>query len=923
MAFRITNTNPTAQNISAIPFSSSLTAAFECDPGNPLTDVTFSCWYFCEHDGSAGDFVIWETYVNNSTPHFGLYLNCDGSNNYTFNVSFLDQVDVATDVVVPTPVNKWLLVTFTYNASTNYVYLTVFDPYTNTTTVSVAVDATTASSTGKPAYAAIGAKSLYNAVGYLNAKGICIPSILTGVFFADGLTHEGELSTDIKVLANNLGLQGHISYDSFNGTTGCRWATNYYAGSAYSSAADARAGKTANSSNLATFDSGNVAIFANAHSIARGCTIVGSLTSVNPYLYGVDAGITFPLPTDYPDPSDTTVGGDFGVPAGFTFSLAATGPTASNYKKLADWISSATGSGQLRVGFHANSRAVYPALYNLRLSDGTFVNRTMMTNVADMGIIGQAGLWNNGHIIGGLYPIPTCLWSTVSNGAFANAALEGAYGPDCSTELLMLTLTSGATASSTTFKNGLTSMANSTLGSRFTLVSRQATTVPSNGADANNYRGNGCAVRLTPGCKYRIMIRPETGLTTGDPLDVKLHLLNHPSSSRIANAYKVVAGSQSATADSSTSITGIPGMGASSSFAPPSLKAITGITAATQSSQDVQTVYGAVRFDDSNNGFSSLGTGDMMQLYDSSDVSNVYNEAWIVRSVGGKGTSTCSVTYEWLPRQAPIVGDKVTFVKSDEILKTVTAQFAADEAAGGKWRGIEIEAATSGDGLLLWGLEFRNTVRNGVFVVPVGRSGCGVRIQGARWPRIEDSAGVSLNERLFELMDLDVIVLLTADQGNANSTAINNYIDFVNLVKTDTPSTNIVLYSTGPEFQGETVLDKSDYGNKYDYAAVMQYAGITTGVAHTAYLFSRYISAFGRLMTGDDATEGSTHPSTVLDVQFLGTQLAAMNNFSDSTSVIASSGSFNGEMVFFAGKLYTRNQLQKIINSFYPNLSID
>jgi len=142
-------------------------------------------------------------------------------------------------------------------------------------------------------------------------------------------------------------------------------------------------------------------------------------------------------------------------------------------------------------------------------------------------------------------------------------------------------------------------------------------------------------------------------------------------------------------------------------------------------------------------------------------------------------------------------------------------------------------------------------------------------------------------------------------------------------VKTDTPSTNIVLYSTGPEFQGETVLDKSDYGNKYDYAAVMQYAGITTGVAHTAYLFSRYISAFGRLMTGDDATEGSTHPSTVLDVQFLGTQLAAMNNFSDSTSVIASSGSFNGEMVFFAGKLYTRNQLQKIINSFYPNLSID
>lgn len=922
MAYRITSTSPTGQNINHIPISAPGSTAFECDTDNPLTDVTFSCWYYCEHDGTAGDFVVWETYVDLTTPHFGLYLNCDGAGGYTFNVLFHSEVDLGTDVIVPSPLNRWMLITFTYNASLNKCYLTVFDPYTNTTTVSTVIDVAYGT-VGKPNYAAIGAKTL-SSIGFKNAKGICIPSILTGVFFADGTTFSSEGSVNIKTLATDLGLQGHISYDNFNGTTGCRWAANYYGGSYNSKNQDSRVGTSLSSggANFAVYDNG-AQYFTNTHSYARGCTAVGTIYSVNPYLYGNETGITFPLPTDYPDPSDETIGAEFGVPAGFTFSLAATGPTATNYAKLASWIASGTGSGQLRVGIQSNSRAVYPQLYNLRLTDGTSTNRSMMTNFADMGIMGQASLWNNGYIVGGLFPVPTCLWSDLQvgpgvTGAFKTAVKEGAYGADCQDELLLLTLTSGQTASPLA---GLTSMVNTTLGSRFTLVSRTATTVPVNGASVDNYRGNGCAVRLSPGCKYRIMIRPEAGLTTGDPLEVKLHLLNHPSSSRIASVNKVVAASQGATADTSTSIIGFAGMGASSDAAPPTLKAITGVTAAALSSQDVHTVYGAVRFDDSDNGFSALGTGDMMQLYDSSSVSNVYNEAWIVRSVSGKGTTACSVTYEWLPRQAPVVDDKVTFVKSDEILKNVSVSFAAGEAASGKWRGIEIESATAGDGLLLWGLEFRNTSRNGVFVTPIGRSGCGVRIQGARWSRIEDASGISLNERLFSLMNLGVIVLATADQGNANSTAITNYIDFINYVKSDAPSTNIVLYSTGPEYLGESFANKTDVGDKYDYAAVMQYAGISAGIAHTAFLFSRYISAFGRLMTGDDVTESPTHPSTVLDIQYLGQQLALFNSLpSESTNqnqTNTSSFFGGGSVIVYGGRLYNADEFRRIIKNYY------
>lgn len=649
----------------------------------------------------------------------------------------------------------------------------------------------------------------------------------------------------------------------------CVWAANFSA-SAYNSAnEDARVGKAALSGgdatgNIAVFDSSG-SVFVNSHQQPRGGTVVGTISSVNPYAYGT---ISYPVPTD------TSVGSSADPATSLT--LAASGVRDRNLTKLANWINDGTGTGQLRVGIFGNSRAVYPSQYPLRLSDGTYPGRTMATNFADMGIMGQAGLWNNGRIIGGLWPVPTCQWSGTNQ-------LEGAYGHDCSAALLRTKDSGGTVVNPSTV---LTSLVNSTLGSRLGLTSRTPTTVPSSAGSADNYRGCGCAVRLSPGCTYRVMIRPEAGYPVTDPLTVKLHVINYPASSEISAAKKVVAAGQLDAEDSSSAVSK-PGLGPASGSVPPTAKAITAVSAATLTNQVTHSAYGYIVVDDADLGFSGglapIGVGDLMQLQDSGGATSTYNEAWIVRSVTGAGTDTCTISYEWLPRQAPIVGDKVTYTKSGEILQTVTATFAAGEVASSKWRGIEITADEAGDGVLLWGLEVLNPTRHGVFVVPIGRSGCGAWIQAARWPRIDGDDAMNLTDRIFSAFDLDVMVLTTADQGTAGGYYVSSYDTLIDYVQAATPTTSIVLYSTGPEYQDINVANKQDYGDKYDYAACLQYAADSADLPSCGYLFSRYTSAFGRLMAGDDCTESPTHPACVLDVTFLGAQLEGLR--AEATSI--------------------------------------
>jgi hypothetical protein len=862
MSFRITNVDHTAMYARDIPISATVGTRANCgyvSGSAALGDLSFTCSWLCEHSGASGQATIWETYTSGGTSHFGLIMDCDGSGNYTLRVNFKNASNAigAGGLALTgfTPgTGRWLHISFFWrdraSAVQDYIGLIVRDPLSGTVWKTSGTLGNNTASIGDPRFAALGNKVTFASGSNRNTLGIVIPAIVTGLVF-DGSTIDGNVSTDIASLASR-GLTWAIEWNSY---ANCIWACNFVAGNR--TGADARAGTTLTTGNMYGRDTG--ATFPNYHQSVLGCAVLGTIYSVNPYLYG---GISYPAPTD------VTVGTD-SLPA-TALTLAASGRRGRAATKLAGWINDGAGSGQLRVGVFGNSRAVISIASALRLSDGTFPGRTMMSNFGDMGFVGQAGLWNNGRIIGGLFPLPSCQWSGTN-------ALEGAYGPDCSAALPRCLDSGGASVNPSAV---LTSLVNSTLGSRFTLTSRTSTTVPSNGASADNYRGCGCGVRLSPGCTYRIMIRAEAGLPVTDPLEVKLHILNYPASSPIASggAKKVVASSQSAAEDSSSALAA-PGLGASSASAPPTAKAITAVSAASLTNQVTHSSYGYVTVDDSDSGFSGLmpiEVGDMVQLQSSTGLTSTYNEAWIVKQVTGAGTDTCNIYYEWLPRQAPIVGDKITYVKSSEILYDITANFSASEVASGKWRGIEIKADTTGDGIILWGLEFRNTTRDGVFVVPIGRSGCGAWIQAARWPRVEDADGVSMSERLFSLFDLDVFVATTADQGTAGGYYVNSFDTIIDYVQADTPTTEIVVYSTGPEWAAENTADKQDAGDKYDWAAAMQKAAVGAGVAHTAYLFSRYTSALSRMVAGDDTTEGPTHPSTVLDITFLGDQLGGL-----------------------------------------------
>jgi hypothetical protein len=851
MAFRITNTDDTVQQIRGIPISATTGAAIRCDSTAVTNDVVFAVWCYFETDpGSDADYAIFKTYTSANTNHVSLLLKRSASGaTWQLGAHFKSNSLGFPYTFPSSPIGKWFLIALTYRyraaTSTDYYYLTIHDPVANTTTLGGS-GITSAAGT-VPDLASVGNFRTTSDTGTTrNALGIFIPAIITTQFIVDGSVQDGATTTSLATLAGTKGLTGHVQHAN------CVWATNYAGGAFNSANEDARAGKTLlaggdATGNLCTFDV-NAGVFPNYHQQPRGSTIIGTITAVNPYTYG---GMSYPVPTD------TTVGSESSPATALT--LAASGRRGPNLTKLANWIVNGTGSGQLRVGIHGNSRAQIATQYPLRLSDGTFPGRTLMNNFNDMGIIGQAGLWNDGRIVGKFSPIPTCQWTGTD-------ALEGEYGCDCSAALPRCTNSVPTVVNPSVV---LTSLVNSTLGSRFTPASRTATSVPSSAGDANNYRGNGSAVRLSPGCTYRIMIRPDAGLPVTDPLTVKLHVLNYPTSSEIAAAKKVIGAGQNNTEDSSSAVS-FPTLAT-----PPVAKSITAVSAATLTNQVSHTSYGSVTVNDGDNAFANLEAGDMMQLASSGGVTNVYNEAWIVRSVTNKGQVNCTITYEWLPRQAPVIGDQVVFMKGNQLLQTVTATFTAGEVAAGKWRGIEITASAGGDGVILWGLEFFNPSRDGIIPVTLGRNGCGAWIQAARWPRVEDSTGVSLSERLFQTLDLDVAVLATADQGTAGNNYVTSYDTLIDYFQADTPSTELVLYATGPEWStgGEGTLDKADDGNKYDWAAVLQYAARSAGLPNTAYLFSRYTSAFGRMTAGDDTTESPTHPSCVLDVTFLGQQL--------------------------------------------------
>jgi hypothetical protein len=212
------------------------------------------------------------------------------------------------------------------------------------------------------------------------------------------------------------------------------------------------------------------------------------------------------------------------------------------------------------------------------------------------------------------------------------------------------------------------------------------------------------------------------------------------------------------------------------------------------------------------------------------------------------------------------------------LLQTLAVTFTAGEVAAGKWRGIEVVAGAAGDGVTLWGAGYRNTTRPGFVLMPVGRSGCGYWIQVARWPRVEGADGQSLTKQIMQILDPDLWIATTADQGTAGTFYVSSFSDLDDAVRIGTnEGCEFCWYATGPEYNGDDTLSKADDGNKYSWAAAMQYSATVKSRAMTSFYFSsRATSAFGRIQSGDDTTEGPTHPGLVLDMTMWAEQMLTL-----------------------------------------------
>jgi hypothetical protein len=517
---------------------------------------------------------------------------------------------------------------------------------------------------------------------------------------------------------------------------------------------------------------------------------------------------------------------------------------------------------------------VYPTPYRARLSNGEFPTRSFSNNFVDSGITCQAPVFNNGLIVGRIMPVPWCNWSSVD-------FRTGSYGADCEAELPRCTnalLGQGAVVAPSVAMRG---MQNSTLGSRFGIFSPVATRVPATGypgsialGSLDNYRGPHAAVRLLPGYSARFMVRPEGGLPTSDLLIVTMYLLNHPSSSSVA-ARAVTTRSQGGTELSGARIQA-PSLGKQSRTPPPAPKRVLAISRPTLILPSWQSEYGSVTVDDTDRAFEGIEPGDMVQLVDEQGSGSAEDEAFLVRDVVRASSGELTLRYNWLPRKFPEPGDRVTFVKGADIFQKVSV--AIDPVKAGVWRGLELVAGTDGDGVVLWGFAFENPARNGLVTMPIGRSGGGSLIQSARWPREGNPGSPSLLTRIFDELGLDVLVLSTAEQGTGDGQHAASTERVLDIIREESPQTECVIYATGPEYFSEDRADKSDIGRKFDVCVAMQLAAANKGVPMTSFFFDHEYSssAFGRLQSGVDTTEGATHPGTVLDVSMLARQLLSL-----------------------------------------------
>lgn len=868
MAIRFTSNDHTAQRITGtdISVSSTWRTRLKVDAATDGNHFTICLVWFCEEPGTAAAAgTIFE--VNNTATDTAHSIQYSTTGSAWSMVWDCGSVNAATTVNLSSnPYNKWVFAFFAFEAVAGGARkchsVAIVDGESPTSNLNVDWSGTCVSVTQ------VALQQFRSRLSGANrgCRGIPMIALRQDLVVDGNATPSGNTTVNPVPFAVKTNLTGVISSSMASPPTGLgasRFALNFFGGAKFlNGGTDGRTGRTItvatqihNSDNAST---NNAAYVTRA---AGNGTITGTVVSVNPYLYG---GASFPRPS--------TVVDSEGAPATM-IGASPIGAPKSNTRIIAAAIKSGTVPKTVRVALSANSRAVYQSDFpTIRLVDGTFTGRQMSNNFNEMGWFGNTQIYNRGTITGYGNMPPPCRQPGVASGASEATGTNSAeylFGSNCDTNIVCNNYTAGPDSGGTSAVASdiwtATSRKVDTSYSRIWCTSRTSSTV--NGS-TNRYRGNGNPRMVLPGYSYRIMVQPETGMPVTEGLTVGFYVANLPTQSNIWYRKCVSAGQSSADelADSWTTL---------STYAAGTSKTIAAYTAPTFSSDTVVSARGTIQVDDTDNGFASLQVGDLIEFTTSLGVTK--DEVVQVYSLGTPGSATRTITFDGLCKTAPTAtSDKVVIkpLGTTKFFRKVEVTFTANEVASGKWRGIEIRAGGSGNGVMVTGLYFNNTSRPGIIPIHWGRSGCGYDYQNARYFTVTHAGnGVSMYGDMVANLNIDVAIVATADQGATGTAYHTAYRNQIALIKAADKDIEFVLAATGPEFtnEGSSIWTEQSSSSPYGYpktnqAAAMQYVGASDRVPIVSYWYDPSRGdIWSRLVAGYEASIDVTHPTCELD----------------------------------------------------------
>lgn len=879
MSYRQTNVDQTAQYVRKLAIAAATGTLLDADTGADGTHFTIGAVWFCDETGlAARDGVICEWNNNTSEAAHALRYISNGSGTYSIQWDCGASSSVSKTLTA-NPAGKWVWIFGAFERATGgtrLMHLSIVCEGVTYASLENAFSGTCVAATHLALSRVFAAGGTTNR----NALGLAMPFVRTDLIASGSNTVAGNATVQAASLARVDDLfrvcskSVNSSPPSSAGTT-LRSIANWAAyANPLTNNADQRTGASI-TAGVSLFDR---SVSANTSVAPVSAEVLAAGTHISPLALGGAKG---------GQPS-RIVGSD-ASPATSIATAPIPAPVGKNLEQCIMAWKGAIPNRQVRIGVSANSRAVWAGNNNpVRLSDLSAVaGRSLIANFVDQGLTCQKNLWNNGRIVGmGNMQVPSRQTGTGSGSSEASGgnAAEHLWGTDCSSnDILCNNYTAapdvdGTAPVASDVWTATTRLLN-TSSSWLWGVSRTSTTV--SGA-TDRYRGNGNPRLVKPGYSYRIMVRPENGLPVTEGLTIGFYVSNMPNMSNIKYRKVRTAGTQNGADELGDSWTSI------SSYAAPTSLTITAHTAPTYGASDARTAYGTMTVNDTGPLLGAFVVGDLIELTDAGGVSA--NDVGVIVSVTGRGTAACVITYEGHFSSTVTAGStKATFRSmSDGYYRKVEVTFAANEVAAGKWRGIEIRAGGSGNGVQLNCMYFHNTTRAGLIPCHMARSGTGYYYQRMRYFRtVHATTGKSPFVEMCQKINMDAFVIMTADQGTPSNVYGSNYVSWAQDFKAATTDLELVFAATGPEFTNEAgqIYSEQDVGTGYPYpktnhAAALEWAGRQLNVPVVGWWYSpdRCGNVWSRQATPNDVCRDATHPTGILDWDVWFDQLDRIQN---------------------------------------------